>query len=266
MQNSWLRRLCPHKKNYFFVSTAPVKDEPTALVPCIDTWVNLCCKTAQAIQALNKRMPDMLWYMKADDDTLLVPQNLVTELRFLDPDEPVVVGSPLFIVIRNQTVVTWGRSLVPWGTYPGEPFSLSENLMYPGGGSGYIWSRGLMKRFIHNMSLFYSICQKIIFEDVSIGLFTQKVGGRMLGNLGFRPWPPDVIEGPSREEFYKTFPISYHIWYDANTMPLYDHLIHQFLLPRWNTTSSQTFDEVLRHLNDTEKPHDVWFPWLRRNP
>jgi len=266
VHDSWLQRLCAQEKNYIFVSTAAVKGEPTAVVPCKDSWYDLCCKTGKAIENLYARMPNKLWYMRTDDDTLLVPDNLVTELRYIDPDEPVIVGSPYFIVVRDDNVVNWGRALIPHGALPDEEWSITDNLMYPGGGAGYVWSRGLMQRFIRNIALFYSICYRIVYEDVSIGLFTKKLGGRVLGNIGFRPWPPNVIEVVPREEFFKTLPITFHLWHDTWMMPIYDHLIHQFLLPRSNNSTSQSFEQVVRRLNSNEELEYLWLRTTRQKP
>jgi hypothetical protein len=266
LQYSWLQRLCNQEKNYIFISTAAVKDEPTVVVPCQDSWFDLCCKTGKAIEALYNRMPNKLWYMRTDDDTLLVPNNLITELRSIDPDYPVIIGSPFFIVIRDDKVVNWGRWLVPHGLLPEEKeWSLFENLMYPGGGPGYVWSRGLMKLFIRNLPLFYTICYRIIYEDVSIGVFTKRVGGEVLGNIGFRPWPPHAVDTIPREELFKTIPISFHLWHDTWMMPIYDHLIHQFLLPRSNDSMSQTFDQVVHRLENNEQLEYLWLP-AHRNP
>lgn len=137
---SWVRRLCQEEDNFFFVSneTLPALDHPTMVVNCSDAYEQLCCKSVQNVFLLATALPGKKWYMKVDDDTLVVPKNLVEELSVYDHREALLIGCPYFLILNPRTLKQriWGRPLLPWGSQPGDAHGPVEaNLMYVSGGA-----------------------------------------------------------------------------------------------------------------------------------
>jgi hypothetical protein len=136
---SWVRRLCQEEDNFFFVSneTLPAIEHPTMVTNCSDAYEQLCCKSVQNVFLLNTALPRKKWYMKVDDDTLVIPKNLVDELSIYDHTKPLLIGCPYFLILDKRTLrqKIWGRPLLPWGSQPGDEHGPVEaNLMYVSGG------------------------------------------------------------------------------------------------------------------------------------
>lgn len=81
----------------------------------------LWAKAKAALEHLHRRYPDYDWYMKADDDTFVIVENLRLFLKDLQPQEPAYYG------VKFRQHVKQG---------------------YMSGGGGYVLSREAVRRFV----------------------------------------------------------------------------------------------------------------------
>ncbi|XP_066966748.1 glycoprotein-N-acetylgalactosamine 3-beta-galactosyltransferase 1-like isoform X1 [Macrobrachium rosenbergii] len=137
-------------------------------------------------------LDDYDWFVKADDDTYLIMENLRYWLHDKDPEDPLYYGCHF-------------DAIVPQG--------------YMSGGAGYILSRGALRAFVEagmkNKTLAYSQGA----EDVQMGYFMAAAGVRPgdsrdeNGRPRFFPFiPADVVVPKSKNLSY---------WYWENLV--YDH-------------------------------------------
>lgn len=140
---------------------------------------NLYWKTIKALQYLHQHhLDEANWFLKADDDTYVVMENLHYVLSQYDPEKPLYLG----------------RRFTPF---------ISQG--YMSGGAGYVLSKEALRRFVKGFSTgecthFSSI------EDMALGkcMETMKVqpadSRDVKGRQTFHPYPPDyyVVRQPAR--------------------------------------------------------------------
>ncbi len=142
----------------------------------------LAFHSSKNVFLLDQALPNRRWYMKIDDDTLVVPETLVDELSKYAWRQPYLIGCPYFLILDRQTLKQkiYGRPLKPWGSQPDDQFGpVSENFMYAGGGSGYVWSWGMMQLLKRNLPVIEDYCVRSTFEDVGFGLAVAHFGGKV---------------------------------------------------------------------------------------
>ncbi|XP_028252162.1 glycoprotein-N-acetylgalactosamine 3-beta-galactosyltransferase 1 [Parambassis ranga] len=131
---------------------------------------NLYWKTIRAFQYIYQNYLDEAeWFLKADDDTFMVVENLRYTLSRYDPEEPVYMG----------------RRFTPF---------ISQG--YMSGGAGYVLSKEALRRFIKGFDT--GECTHISsIEDMAMGkcMETMKVepadSRDMKGRQTFHPYSPD---------------------------------------------------------------------------
>ncbi|KAI6661381.1 hypothetical protein LOD99_9964 [Oopsacas minuta] len=183
-------------KIIFVVNTDSFGVLPFVRFPLQETRDNLWHKTVFAFRHIYENYLDEFdWFMKADDDTFIVVDNLITFLSGYN---------------YNKSYV-FGREFVQNG------------VTFPSGGSGYVFSRGALKQF---MKGFDENCGDFegILEDVNIGICLSKLGMELtdtrdsLGRFRFNPlsardhlftrrgynpqWIYDIEKYEMREEQY----------------------------------------------------------------
>lgn len=135
---------------------------------------NLWAKTKAAFRYVYKNhLTDADWFLKADDDTYAVVENLRYLLKDFNPGDPVYFGR------RFRPYVSQG---------------------YMSGGAGYVLSREALKRFVTVALRSANLCSQEVAgtEDVEIGLCLQNCGVRAMdsrdsfGRERFHPFPPDM--------------------------------------------------------------------------
>nr|KAI8743201.1 glycoprotein-N-acetylgalactosamine 3-beta-galactosyltransferase 1-like [Biomphalaria glabrata] len=144
VRDTWGKRC---NKLLFFSS----KDDPQ--LPAIglnvtESYENLTDKTRQAFHYIYRHhYNDADWFMKANDDTYVIVENLRYFLSRQNSSEPVYFGHRLNIGEFNS------------------------------GGCGYVLSKEALRRFGQNAS---SLCQqKSLYEDVDMGLCMKRLGVRI---------------------------------------------------------------------------------------
>ncbi|CAJ1084147.1 glycoprotein-N-acetylgalactosamine 3-beta-galactosyltransferase 1 [Xyrichtys novacula] len=133
---------------------------------------NLYWKTIEAFRYIHKHhMDDADWFLKADDDTFLVVENLRYLLSKFDKEKPL---------------------------YMGKRYSPFVNQGYMSGGAGYVISKEALRRFVKGFETgecthFSSI------EDMALGkcMETMKVEAAdtrdIKGRERFNPYPPELL-------------------------------------------------------------------------
>ncbi|GMS79495.1 hypothetical protein PENTCL1PPCAC_1670, partial [Pristionchus entomophagus] len=175
VNDSWLRR-CDH--GVFFTNKPFEKQQRipyrTLFAGIPDSYENLFYKSRYAFYYISEIMrADYDWFVKADDDTYLIVDNLRKYLRTLDPTQPYYVG------YRMKPYLDHG---------------------YNGGGAGYVLSRKALELFARHAYDNETICPDDPYEDVGIA--------RCLANLGIYPHKTINEHGQQRFNTYhpsKTF-------------------------------------------------------------
>lgn len=156
-----------------FMSSAADPVLPAVVLDVPEGHDNLWAKTKAAFRYVyENHFKDADWFLKADDDTYAVVENLRYLLKDHDPDDPVYFGRKF-------------RPYVPQG--------------YMSGGAGYVLSREALKRFVSVALLSANLCSQNVagVEDVEIGLCLQNCGIRAMdsrdkfGRERFHPFPPE---------------------------------------------------------------------------
>lgn len=188
-------------------------DFPTVELNVSEGRENLYWKTIRALQYIHQHhLQDADWFLKADDDTFVVVENLRHLLARYDPEEPLYLG----------------RRFAPF---------VSQG--YMSGGAGYVLSREALRRFVRGFrsgrcSHFSDI------EDMALGrcmesMEVEPVDTRdQLGRHTFHPFPPDhyLVRQPARPrpwyllyEYYPPVEVHAHAHTRTHSAPRPDLLL-----------------------------------------
>lgn len=154
-------------------------DFPTVGLNVSEGRSQLYWKTIRAFQHIHTHhLDDADWFLKADDDTFVVLENLRYSLSKHSSDEPLYFGR------RFKPYVTQG---------------------YMSGGAGYVLSKEALRRFVKGFA--DGLCKHTTeIEDIGMGKCMEtmevKTGDSrdVLGRQTFHPYPPDhyLIRQPPR--------------------------------------------------------------------
>lgn len=145
-------------------------DFPTVGLNVSEGRDHLYWKTIRAFQYIyQNHLDDADWFLKADDDTFVVVQNLRYFVSKLDTEKPVYLGRRFFPFIKQG---------------------------YMSGGAGYVLSRESLRRFIQGLDS--GLCTPFSpIEDMALGkcMETMKVeptdSRDVRGRQTFHPYPPE---------------------------------------------------------------------------
>ncbi|XP_069114352.1 glycoprotein-N-acetylgalactosamine 3-beta-galactosyltransferase 1-like [Argopecten irradians] len=135
-----------------FMSSEEVKDLPAVALPVKEGRDNLWAKTKEAFKYIYKHhMDDADWFMKADDDTFLIVENL----RYFLSDKV------------SENPVYYGRRFKPY---------VSQG--YMSGGAGYVLSHKAVKLLVEKGVDDSAMCRSDGggAEDLELGRCMQKLG------------------------------------------------------------------------------------------
>jgi hypothetical protein len=161
----------------YFTTLADSRQSPDIVkCNCTGGKEGLCCRTDCMMLTLLERYPDMHWYVRAMDDTWIVPDNLRAQLYGLDPTVPTIVGD----FFTNQGNLQC-HSLPVIDGYD------EFGMCYPGGGGAAIVSAASVHKYAQDPQQRMSIlCQHgTILDDVFFGeIFNKQLGGNIVADRG----------------------------------------------------------------------------------
>lgn len=164
-----------------FMSSVDDPDFPTVGLNTKEGRDQLYWKTIRAFHyVLEKHGDDAEWFLKADDDTYVVVDNLRWVLASHSPDDPVY----------------FGRRFKPY-TKQG----------YMSGGAGYVLSREAVKRFVEGFRT-KTCTHTSSVEDLALGQCMEKVGvaaGDSRDTLLRETFHPFVLDQHLTSKFPKSF-------------------------------------------------------------
>lgn len=164
---------------------------PTVELNVSEGRENLYWKTIRAFQYIHKYYLDQAdWFLKADDDTFVVVENLRYSLSRFDTEQP-------------------------W--YLGRRFAPFLKQGYMSGGAGYVLSKEALRRFVKGFET--GECNHYSnLEDVALGKCMESMKVQLadtrdiMGRQTFHPFPPNhyVIRQPPRQRpwflYYDYYP------------------------------------------------------------
>ncbi|OCT95769.1 glycoprotein-N-acetylgalactosamine 3-beta-galactosyltransferase 1-like [Xenopus laevis] len=184
VKNSWAR----HCNVALFMSSTTDKDFPTIGLKTGEGRDKLYLKTIRAFNYVHQHyLNEMDWFLKADDDTFVIVENLRWMLSNYTPDQPIYFGR------RFKSYFKQG---------------------YMSGGAGYVLSREALIRFVEGFR--FGICTHTNpTEDVAMGNCMQLM--RVIAGDSrdtekretFHPFPPEnqltVKYSENKEYWYWTY-------------------------------------------------------------
>ncbi|XP_043922426.1 glycoprotein-N-acetylgalactosamine 3-beta-galactosyltransferase 1-like isoform X2 [Protopterus annectens] len=205
-----------------FMSSEENKDFPTVRLETKEGRDQLYWKTIKAFQYVyDHHLDEADWFMKADDDTFVILDNLRWLLSKYSPDQPIYFGK------RFKPYVKQG---------------------YMSGGAGYVLSKEALKRFVDGFKT-QKCNHSSIVEDLELGRCMERLNVKAgdsrdtLKKETFHPFSPQshltknrfskqfwyfrysyypIIQGPG---CCSDFPVSFH-YIDAKQMYVLQYLTH----------------------------------------
>ncbi|KAH9287390.1 Glycoprotein-N-acetylgalactosamine 3-beta-galactosyltransferase 1 [Echinococcus granulosus] len=187
---TWARRF----NGYVFISSEEDTNLPSIRAVHDESRGALWEKTRQGLlHAYKYHFNDYDFFMKADDDTYVIVENLRFILSRQDPNKPILMGR------RFKKYVKQG---------------------YTSGGAGYVVSRGALKLIVDGMNSGIRGCGKGGgAEDVNLGACAEAVNVTLVDSLDeheqevFHPFPPAymidkrAMEATSWVQSYNYYPL-----------------------------------------------------------
>ncbi|CAL1532605.1 unnamed protein product [Lymnaea stagnalis] len=173
VKNTWAKRC----NVVVFISSQRNDSFPTVGVNASEGREHLTAKTMQAFKYLyDHNLNDADWFLKADDDTYVIMENLRYFLSAEDPQKPV---------------------------YFGQRFKPHVKQGYASGGAGYVISKEALRRYGQRGSQNVSMCKNDLGdEDVEFGRCLQNLGVILKTGLDaqnrtrFHCWAPEFAVRP----------------------------------------------------------------------
>ncbi|BHF61362.1 hypothetical protein SprV_0100433600 [Sparganum proliferum] len=183
VRETWASRF----DKFVFISSEDDPDFPALKAVDSESRKHLWLKTRfGVINAYRNHLNDFDFFMKADDDTYVIVENLRLLLSTKDPAEPILMG---------------------------RKFSKYVSQGYTSGGAGYVLSRAALKAIAEGMLRNETGCEPVQQpEDFRLGLCAQKVGVKLIDTLDehgretFHPFRPITMVNENRLRRIKWLP------------------------------------------------------------
>ncbi|KAL8607802.1 hypothetical protein ACOMHN_005357 [Nucella lapillus] len=155
VQNTWGRRA----RTLLFMSSERNASFPTVGLNVTESRMHLTSKTMQAFRyAFLHHYEDADWFMKTDDDTYVILENLRYMLAAYDPRDPIYFGHKF-----NTTKIPQG---------------------YASGGAGYVMSKEALRRLVTVGQKDRALCAEDgDLEDFQLGVCLLRLGVRLVSSL-----------------------------------------------------------------------------------
>ncbi|KAF7637775.1 hypothetical protein Mgra_00002749 [Meloidogyne graminicola] len=172
IQNTW----APHCDKYLFMSSSNDNKLPIINLKVKEGRNNLWEKTKSSFKYIydNVNISNYDWFLKADDDTFVILENLKKLLKNYSSQSLIYFGA-IFHFMDS-----------------------SLNQTYPSGGAGYVLSKASLRKFVEIGLRNNKICDsKEIYEDLEIGSCMRKLNISVIdsrdskGKHRFIPLSPD---------------------------------------------------------------------------
>lgn len=167
-------------------------------------------KTVNALKYMYEKYPQKSWYMKCDDDTFVIPENLIERLKLYSPKEKLLLGRylPHYDLVAS-------------------------------GGAGYILSNALMAEFYHVIDGCLNSAKKGTGEDIFMARCMREKLGIAPTNLDgmYMSRPADVFGKWSinHKEGLLKKPLTFH-WIEPNFMYEMEYLVYWMEKPEVSQT------------------------------
>lgn len=179
IRESWAKRC----NKVLYISSVET-NFPTVGLNVSEGRNNLYWKTIRAFQYIHQHHLDEAdWFLKADDDTFVVVENLIYILSKYDPEKPLYLGRRFAPFIKQG---------------------------YMSGGAGYVLSKEALRRFVKGFST--GECTHFsVIEDMALGkcmemMKVEPADSRDIkGRQTFHPYPPNnylVRQSPRPRPWY----------------------------------------------------------------
>jgi len=167
VKKTWAKRC----NKYIFFSSQTNESFPTVGLNVSEGREHLTGKTVNAFRYCYKHYGNSFdWFLKADDDTYVIAENLRYFLSHHDPNENIYFGFKFKVIVKQG---------------------------YFSGGAGYVFSRKALRRFVNVGLRNPLLCRRDGgAEDAEIGKCMQRLGVKVgdsldvYGKESFHPFPP----------------------------------------------------------------------------
>ncbi|KAK6187773.1 hypothetical protein SNE40_005725 [Patella caerulea] len=140
----------PHCNKYVFLSGVENKTFPVVKLNIVEGKHHLTNKTYACLSYLYRNYgQEYDWFLKADDDTYIIVENLRYMLHSFNPDNPLFIGRKFKMIVPNG---------------------------YMSGGAGYVLSRQALELVVTKGLPNNTLCPVGWAEDVDIGRCVTNVG------------------------------------------------------------------------------------------
>jgi hypothetical protein len=166
---------------FFSDKDADARSSDVVQCNCASGKEGLCCKNDCLMLTLAHRYPDADWYIRAMDDTWIIPQNLLLQLQSLDPSVPYLLGDMYSSPGNHHCIglpLLEGVNNVP-ACYPA------------GGASAAVSAAGMRLYEANEEARIARVCPAgSIVDDVYFGhVFNSILGLTIVGDRGFTMLP-----------------------------------------------------------------------------
>jgi exopolysaccharide biosynthesis predicted pyruvyltransferase EpsI len=224
LNRSWLERTCAGSVARVYLSEVDFNDMSSCQADL------RCCVMAKQVYPQIKRLVgERSWYVVANDDTFVLPDNIVRFVNTLKQDEMYLVGGDGYTALHEGEYLSPRR--LPFGAL--EDVRLESNIRVLSEHSGYVLSRKLAQQLEEGGSLLEG-CEKYNLANITLPMVARDFGAKIVRHQGFNPSHP-FDSFMFEENYMHTLPLTFNMAGKEEWMPLLRFLINEKqFVPRYN--------------------------------